>query len=428
MKKIITILLTLLLCCTCLFAEEAAKEPVIDYTSSIEDFSFQPTLSRYNAMGQSGLAAAGRLDAFYTNPAVLADKRFGLSVPSIALTMYNVQKVISNKEQRDLAGAIITGEAQDSDPFTFAEQLVKNLGNGYNVLAKVDASVGLAIWQLGFGTNVQVKLHTLANGSSNLTNTTIIPEVNLAQTVGFGTDIFKTDALKLQAGISAHFVYKVYLKGQNAQTVASLLSEDGESIDYGESLLWKTPLMAGYATPIDLGVTLSTAKDVFRLSVTANNLNGLYHMKSYTSVGDYVNTVKEEEVIEVPEDHVKNESTDFEISTPWILNVGFAFAPNVIFSPVVTLDLVDVISLCEGMDEDFRASDILLHLNAGAEVTLAIFNLRAGINRGYATVGVGFGFVGMRVDATYGWQEFGTEIGDKPVDSLTIRFNLGYDK
>ena len=425
MKKIIITLLSILLCCSFLFAEDAAKEPVIDYTSSIEDFSFQPTMSRYNAMGQSGLAAAGRTDSFYTNPAILADKRFGLSVPSISMTMYNVQKVVSNKEQRDLASAIISGEAQDSDNLTFAEQLVKNLGNGYNVLAKLDASVGLAIWQLGFGTNAQVKLHTLANGSSNLTNTTIIPEVNLAQTVGFGMNIIKTDSLKLQAGVSAHFVYKAYLKGQNAKTVAALISED-DSVDYGTSLLWSTPLMAGYATPIDLGVTLSIANDAVRFSATANNLNGLYHMKSYTSVGDYANTVKEEEVVEVPEGHVKNESTDFEISTPWTLNVGFAFAPNVIFSPVVTVDVVDVISLFD--NEEFRASDILLHLNAGAEVTLAIFNLRAGINRGYATVGVGFGFIGMRVDATYGWQEFGTEIGDKPVDSLTIKFNLGYDK
>ncbi len=425
MKKIIITLLSILLCCSFLFAEDAAKEPAIDYTSSIEDFSFQPTMSRYNAMGQSGLAAASRTDSFYTNPAILADKRFGLSVPSISMTMYNVQKIVANKEQRDLASAIISGEAQDSDNLTFAEQLVKNLGNGYNVLAKLDASVGLAIWQLGFGTNAQVKLHTLANGSSNLTNTTIIPEVNLAQTVGFGMNIIKTDSLKLQAGVSAHFVYKAYLKGQNAKTVAALISED-DSVDYGTSLLWSTPLMAGYATPIDLGVTLSIANDAVRFSATANNLNGLYHMKSYTSVGDYANTVKEEEVVEVPEGHVKNESTDFEISTPWTLNVGFAFAPNVIFSPVVTVDVVDVISLFD--NEEFRASDILLHLNAGAEVTLAIFNLRAGINRGYATVGVGFGFIGMRVDATYGWQEFGTEIGDKPVDSLTIRFNLGYDK
>jgi hypothetical protein len=425
MKKIIITLLSILLCCSFLFAEDVAKEPVIDYTSSIEDFSFQPTMSRYNAMGQSGLAAASRTDSFYTNPAILADKRFGLSVPSISMTMYNVQKIVANKEQRDLASAIISGEAQDSDNLTFAEQLVKNLGNGYNVLAKLDASVGLAIWQLGFGTNAQVKLHTLANGSSNLTNTTIIPEVNLAQTVGFGMNIIKTDSLKLQAGVSAHFVYKAYLKGQNAKTVAALISED-DSVDYGTSLLWNTPLMAGYATPIDLGVTLSIVNDAVRFSATANNLNGLYHMKSYTSVGDYANTVKEEEVVEVPEGHVKNESTDFEISTPWTLNVGFAFAPNVIFSPVVTVDVVDVISLFD--NEEFRASDILLHLNAGAEVTLAIFNLRAGINRGYATVGVGFGFIGMRVDATYGWQEFGTEIGDKPVDSLTIRFNLGYDK
>ena len=44
------------------------------------------------------------------------------------------------------------------------------------------------------------------------------------------------------------------------------------------------------------------------------------------------------------------------------------------------------------------------------------------------SVGAGVGLLGMRIDATYGWQEFGAELGDKPVDSFTIRFNLGYDK
>lgn len=428
MKKIIITLLSILLCCSFLFAEDAAKEPAIDYTNTIENFAFQPTLSRYNAMGQSGLAAAGRLDAFYTNPAVLGDKRFGLSLPSLAFTMYNAHSVVADKEQRDLVSAVFSGETQNNEALTLAEQLIKNLGNGYNVLAKMDASVGFTAGWFGFGVNTQVKLHTLANGSSNLTNTTIIPEANCATTLAFGMNILKTDSLKLQAGVSVHAVYKAYLQGQNAKTISDLISEE-ETADLSTMLLWNAPLMGGYAVPFDLGVNLSMANDAVRFSLTANNLNGTYYMKSYTSVGDYVNVLKKEEgALEVPEDHVTKESTEFEISTPWELNVGFAFAPNVIFNPVVSIDFVDIIDLCNNFDDNFKASDLLLHLNAGAEVTLAILNLRAGINRGYCTLGAGIGIIGLRIDATYGWQEFGTEIGDKPVDSFTIRFNIGYDK
>ena len=429
MKKIIIALLTIVLCCSFVFAEDATTEPAIDYTDSIENFAFQPTLSRYNAMGQSGLAVAGRLDNYFTNPAALAEGRFGLSVPSFAFTFYNVQKVVSDSSQRELISTILSGKGTEDDSLLLAEKLVKNLGNGYNVLAKFDVSFGVTAGLFGFGADAQVKFHTLSDGTSNLTNTTIIPEVNVAETVAFGMNIIKTNALKLQVGVSAHFVYKAYLQGQNAKTVSKLLTKD-ESADVSSLLLWNAPLMAGYAFPFDAGLTLAIADDAVRFSVTANNLNGIYYMKSYSSVGDFVNTMaKKELVTDAPEDHKTKESTDFELTTPWTLNAGFAFAPKVLFNPTLSVDVVDIIGLCEDFGkETFQTSDLLLHLNAGVEVTLAILNLRAGINRGYASVGIGLGVIGVRIDASYGWQEFGAEIGDKPVDSFTIRVNLGYDK
>ncbi len=427
MKKIITILLTIMLCCSFVFAEDAA-EPAISYADKL-DFAFQPTLSRYNAMGQSGLAVAGRLDSFYTNPAALAEGRFNLSLPSLAFTLYNAQKIVSDSSQRELISTVLSKKATQDDTLLLAEKLVKNLGNGYNVLAKADASVGFTVGSFGVGTNVQAKFHTLANGTSNLTNTTIIPEVNLAATLAYGMNIIKTDSFKLQAGISVHGVYKAYLQGQNAKTVSRILAKE-ESSDVASLLLWEAPLMGGWAIPFDLGTTITLADDAVRFSVTANNLNGIYYMKSFSSVGDFINTTANKELItDAPEGHTSKASTDFKITTPWTLNVGFAFAPNVLFHPTLSVDVVDVIGMCANMGKKgFKASDLLLNLNVGAEVTFAVLNLRAGINRGYASVGVGLGIIGVRIDATYGWQEFGVEIGDKPVDSFTIRVNLGYDK
>ncbi len=427
MKKIIIALLALLICCSVVFAADSEKEPAIDYTGTIDNFSFQPTFSRYSAMGQSGLAAPGRIDSFYTNPAALASGRFGLSLLSTSATIYNAQKIVSDKEQRDLISSVVSGEASEDDTLLLAEKLVKNLGNGYNVLAKLDSSVAIELGAFGLGTHVQAKLHTLAKGSSNLTNTTIIPEVNLAQTVALGFNLIKTDAFKLQVGASGHLVYKAYLEGQNAKTISRLLTKK-EAEDVGTGLLWDTPIMAGFAIPFDAGVTFSFARDAVRLSVTANNLNGIYYMKSYSSVGDFVNILKKDS-LEVPEDHKSFESTEFRIETPYTLNAGFAFAPNIALKPVVTVDVLDVVTVVKEINEDgFDASDFLLHLNAGAELSFAIFNLRAGVNRGYASIGLGMALLGIRIDAAYGWQEFGVEIGDKPVDSFTIRVNFGYDK
>lgn len=95
-------------------------------------------------------------------------------------------------------------------------------------------------------------------------------------------------------------------------------------------------------------------------------------------------------------------------------------------------DLIDMYALVQSMVDDFdsfRWSDLLLHLNAGAEINLFnIISARAGVNRGFMSVGAGIWLPFAQVDASYGWQEFGVELGDKPVDAVTIKFNLGYDK
>lgn len=418
--------LTILLLAACFSFAFAGDIDVMDYSADI-DFAYQPTFSRYNAMGQSGLAAAGRMDSFYTNPAALAEGRFGLNLPTVAVTMYNVQKLVSDEKAMTIFNSIVDGTAEDNAELALAERMIKNLGSGYNTLATIDAGVGAAFGSFGLGANAQLKLHTLSNGSSNVANVTIVPEVNVAQTVALGLNIIKTDALKLQIGAAGHFVYKAYLEGQNAGTLSSLLSD--EDADVEQQLVWNTPVSGGYAVPIDFGVTFSLANDAIRFSATANNLNGTYHMTSYDSFANMTNSVVGTEVFTPEEGYEAKESEKFEIKTPWTLNFGFAFAPNVIFKPVITADLIDMLGMVKSLGSDsFKAEDLLLHLNAGAEVSILCFNLRAGVNRGYMSVGAGVGLLGMRIDATYGWQEFGAELGDKPVDSFTIRFNLGYDK
>ena len=57
-----------------------------------------------------------------------------------------------------------------------------------------------------------------------------------------------------------------------------------------------------------------------------------------------------------------------------------------------------------------------------------ILTVKAGVNRGFMSVGAGIWTPVLSIDASYGWQEFGEELGDKPVDSFTIKVTLGYDK
>ncbi len=238
--------------------------------------------------------------------------------------------------------------------------------------------------------------------------------------------IIDTNALTLSAGVSGHFVYKAYFKGVDGGKIVDLMSKD----QMMEALKWETPVMGGWAVPIDLGVTLGIIDDQLLFSATANNINGVYHMKSYSGIGYLINSFSNGAIPGEPEGE-KKDSVEFDVSTPWTLNFGVAFAPDIaVLNPVITLDLIDMFELCKSFgSEYFRASDLLLHMNVGAEFGLFdILTVKGGINRGYISLGTSLWLPFMEVSAAYGWQEFGEEIGDKPVDSLTISFNIGYDK
>ena len=403
----------------------AASEPVVRYNSI--DFTFVPGSAKYAGMGGSGSAYPGRIDSFFLNPAALAKRGFALSIPSVSMTIFNVSSTLNDE---NIMADIEEIKNQEADSAIYADILqryVRNLGTDHNIITQIDAGLGIKFWQIGFGTNFQMKMHSLSNGAASLTNITIIPEVNVAETVGLGFHLSDMKDMRLRLGASAHFILKQYYKGIAANRISALILD--EDTDIEKFTLWETPLMAGYAMTFDIGTSF-TFKETFTVSASATNLNGLYHMKSYSSEGDYL--VENAKIkMEKPEGHITNDSVEFEIETPWNLNVGLAVAPDWTgFRPVLSVDLVDVLGLVNEVKEgEFNSKSLLAHMNAGVEISLIdVIRLRGGINRGYLSVGAGFNIFIFQVDASYSWMEMGRHLGDKPVDALTIRFNLGYDR
>ena len=422
MKKTIICILAVLLACCAVFADTIDK---VEYPEL--DLAFRPTMAKFDAMGQSGLACPTKLDSFYTNPANLAVKRgMAFTVPSLSLTVYNLQKLIADEEAMEIVNHIADKTATDEEKINLATKYMGNLGKGKNAIAKIDTSLGLQLGSLGLGTNVQVRIHSLNKGTS-LASIMLIPEVNVAQTIGLGLKVIDSDAISLSLGAAVHGVYKAYFKAISGNTAINYINHSDE---IKETLLWDTPVMGGWAIPVDAGVTVGFADDTFLLSATANNLNGTYHMQSFAGAGYLINSISAGTVPDQPEDN-PGESVRFDVHTPWELNFGFAFAPKWnLLRPTVTADLVDMLEMCQSFGkESFRASDLLLHLNAGVEVELLKFlTARVGVNRGYMSVGAAVNLLLARIDLSYGWQEFGAEIGDKPVDSFTVKVILGYDK
>lgn len=419
MKKVIISILVVLMACSFAFAADEPER----YGNDI-DFTYAPTMARYSGMGQSGIANTQRIDSFYLNPANIPFTKAGLSIPSVSLTVYNIQKIVSDPVAMEDFNAMVEGTATDAQTADFAAKYLENLGKGRNAIAKIDAGLALKVGVLGLGTDVQVKLHTLNDGSS-LATAGIIPEVNLAQTVALGVKIIDERDLSVSLGVAGHFVFKGYFKAIDGSTLMTLMSS---SEDISETLLWDTPFMAGYAVPIDAGVTVGLLRNDLKLALTVNNINGKYKMTSNTGFGDFVNTVSEG-TMQPPEGHPANTPTAFEIMTDPSVTFGASYSHNFakLLCPTVSVDFVDVVGLFkEAKEPTFRASDLLLHMNAGAEIKLlSSVAVRAGINQGYASIGCGLVTPLVQVNASYGFQEFGAEIGDKPVDSFTISVNIG---
>jgi hypothetical protein len=112
--------------------------------------------------------------------------------------------------------------------------------------------------------------------------------------------------------------------------------------------------------------------------------------------------------------------------------LGVAWAPSFgkvdkFVKPTIAVDLVDTITMFEKVGDNPDA--FWNYFRAGAEVRLlSVLDVRAGFNQGYFSVGVGLDLFAIKLDASYYWREFGKEIGDKPVDALTVRVNLGFDR
>lgn len=426
MKKYFVILLVMIIGASVLMAE---AEPGVTYPGS-SDNPFSATSVRELGMGGSGIAAASRIDSFFKNPAALAEKRFGMTIPSLSVTLYNLKALLSNPDDVKIITDAIKNKFNipNSDLIKLAQDMIENLGSGKNELLTTDVNLGFAFGNFGLGVQVQEKIHSLADGAANIANINLIPEINVGASLSLGFRVIDTEVLNLDIGATGQFVYKAYSKAINGSAAISLLQSTQMAEDLKNTLLWGTPVMAGWAVPVHVGVTLGFFNNSLRVSAVASDINSIYYMKSYTSAGDVSNGLKAG-LLTAPDGHVANDSTEFKIKNAMGLTLGMAWVPEIpVLNPVLSADIVDMMNLMTGK-EKFEWKNLILHLNAGAEINLLKFiSLRAGVNRGYVGLGAGLVLPGVGIEASYAWQEFGLEIGDKPVDSFTVRVHLGYDK
>lgn len=379
--------------------------------------AYMPTNVKALGMGGAQLAVGGRSDSFFVNPANLGAKKFQLSLPSAAVTIYHPYDMLKVNESTgtsfvdDIINSMNGGDM--SQMAGSATNFIESFQSGYGKLAALDASVGFTAGGFGLGVQVKDTIHTYGGSTGGL-DTKFFDELNAAATLGLGFRINLGSSFSIDIGGAVRFSYLAYSAGIGADTVLDFINGETDPSSY---FMEKLPLAAGFAVPFDLGINLNLPAG-FKISTVARNLNGTYRMKVFDNVNSFTSGWN---------GSITGKS-DFKIDVPWQLDAGLAWKwENGFFSPTLAVDVVDIVGLAQ--EDPFDGRAFMKHLKAGAEIRLlSVLDVRGGLNQGYWSVGAGLDLFLLKVDLAYYWLEFGETVGDYGLDGFSIRFNIGYDR
>ena len=360
---------------------------------------FTPTSPRRQGMGNAGLAIASGSDSLFYNPAGLASKRAVVQLPSVGVTVYNPYKILTEGVIDKVKDAVDTGSYTD-----LIGPIEELYGTGLSKVADIDAAAGFSAGGFALALNVKDSIHTY-NISSN---GGVFDQLNASLSIGYGARINIASNFSIDLGAAARFNYLAYSDLIDVSDVLTALSDEDLP-----ATLKKINLMAGYSFPIDIGLNINLPLN-FKIGVVARNLNGKMYMTSFENY---------EALMKSP----FNGSSKFNFNTDWSLDAGFAWQwKNKLFSPAIAIDVVDTVGL---FSNKLDARSIISHINAGAEIRLLSFlDVRGGFNQGYWTLGAGLDIFVIKMDVAYFWQELGKTAGANPVDGLSVKFNIGWDR
>ncbi len=414
MKKLLTILIIISFALTSVFAAELDPEKNPNF--KIVSRPFIKTSARMESMGGAGLAVFSNQDSLWVNPASLGEKGLVWNVPNVSLSLYNTKDLIDTGIIDDaMSGAI------GDNVGAYLTDILSIYGlPGEQKIATIDMGLGVKWGRFAMATDVQINLNSnIPENNPSITELQILPQVDIAQSFGLGLRFFRDNSINFDVGVSARLALRGYFDSVKATDVTDMMDQEDSDL---MSLVMDRPLALGFAVPIDAGINVNFPFG-FSLGAVARNLNGTYYMtveqegiNGMDGFGDYFKTAFAMD--------------GFKMKTPWSLDLGFGWTPDYklqwLGDITIAADFVDVV----GFFKDMSLSNMWIHTRFGAEVELfKVFEVRAGLNQGYVTIGAGVNlFNVIHLEASYYTKEFGTQLGDKPVDVLTIRANIGWER
>ncbi len=345
--------------------------------NGITDKPYRADTFRFKAMGKAGLAIPKRQEPFFINAAGLADDRtFYLDIPNISLSIYHVKTLLTAPY----------GKIMDGD----VEAILATVNDFKGATPFVRADEGISFSFRSFGASVDIRETLYTYGDS--IGTGFIPALNSALSFGWGHRWTAGNNVDLDFGIMGHLSGVWYSTDISIESALSLIlgSNDAISLVSGS---WSATMDLGFIATFDNG---------FSLGATVNNIGGCIFLLDTTEN--------------------KTES----IFTPVYANIGVGWSKTIKkwFSLGLAADLVNIEEL---FSPDFRFSYLPYYINLGAELNFSTwFAIYLGLDGGYPSCGLKLQLLNLRLTALYRIEEFGSEVGLNPVDSLEVGLTLAF--
>jgi len=372
------------------------------------------------SMGGAGLGMKGYSESFLKNPANLPNQGFQIAVPAVTVTGYNVKKILESSIIDDFTSGDENRLIDGADEFL---KLIKR-GDG-DILTTDVTLLALNVGGLGVALQAQERLMT-HKPTSDVTTIELIAQLTTAATVGFGYNIpIIEDWLDIDVGVSAQFVYKGYLQGLSADSlITDMFDEGGDAFDFGSFFIGNRPFAGGWSLPITVGANVNGPWGL-SLSMVGRNINAKQYMTTYPSLNAWSIDTFGQPILDG--DSGSGSTSTFEIDGKFTFDLGLTWSMNFgsnLLQPTISLDFIDFGQMAE-LDGDELSRAFWSTTRFGASVrVLNILDFRYGLNKGYQSIGLGIDLFVFHLDVAYYTLEYGSTLGKKPIDALSVRIGL----
>lgn len=360
-----------------------------------------------------------------TNPASLSRNKLIVQFPSVAIEGYNIADAISQRSVAEAVSRLMKFKFNTADLVRLGVGMVEKVGSGYNSVLGVNIQAGAAINHFAFAFDAVLNAKTMpafvqgteipiGTGDNydhqGLAETAVVPVVDIAATLAYGTRVYDTDKITVDAGISVRAIRRLYMEQLSASSIVNSGSLD----------IKNHATRGGFAFPLDLNIEFGVFGGNLKASLSATNLNGYFYMQKYANYKDALSN--------------KNGDGKYTVYTPWSLNFGLELSHSwPMFEPRLSVRFDDIVGFFRSKFALYNLMmperEILRHLTFRADIALVKFiRINAAFKQGYLEFGGALDFYGNTFEISYGYHEAGLNYGLKPVDTLTLRIKLGFDK